>query len=80
MASVAAPAPPRRRGGRRIIVALLILVLIVVGVVVWLNVAAQAQVNASATLTVYQSAASISHNGTDFTTAATGTVIRSVTP
>jgi hypothetical protein len=76
MASVAAKTPPRRRGGRRIIVALLILVLIVAGVVVWLNIAAQAQVNASATLTVYQSAASVSHNGTDFTSALTGTVVQ----
>ena len=47
-----------------------------VGVVVWLNVAAQAQVNASATLTVYQPAASVSHNGTDFATATTGAVVR----
>jgi hypothetical protein len=77
MASVAARTPPRRRGGRRIIVALVILVLIVVGVVVWLNIAAQAQVNASATLTVYQPAASLSHNGADFATATTGTVVRS---
>ena len=75
MASVAARAP-RRRGGRRIIIALVVLVLIVVGVVVWLNVAAQAQVNASATLTVYQPAASVSHNGTDFATATTGAVVR----
>src|SRR5947207_13345452 len=75
MASVAAR-PPRRRGGRRIIVALLILVLIVVGIVIWLNVAAQAQVNASASLTVYQPAASVSHNGTDFASANTGSVIQ----
>src|SRR5437773_10105311 len=75
MASVAAT-PNRRRGGRRIVVALVILVLIVVGVVVWLNVAAQAQVNASATLTVYQPAASVSHNGTDFATARTGAVVQ----
>ena len=66
MASVAASKPSRRRGGRRIIVALVIVVLIVAGIVVWLNVAAQAQVNASGTLTVYQAAASVSHNGTDF--------------
>src|SRR2546421_12989333 len=76
MASVAASKPSRRRGGRRIIVALVILVLIVVGIVVWLNVAAQAQVNASGSLTVYQPAASVSHNGTDFVTATTGAVIQ----
>src|SRR5438874_4038535 len=75
MASVAARAP-RRRGGRRIIIALVVLVLIVVGVVVWLNVAAQAQVNASGTLTVYQPAASVSHNGTDFGSATTGSVVQ----
>src|SRR2546430_2168874 len=75
MASVAAT-PKRRRGGRRIIVALVILVLIVVGIVVWLNVAAQAQVNASGTLTVYQAAASVSHNGTDFASALTGSVVQ----
>src|SRR5256885_8965638 len=75
MASVAAQ-PRRRRGGRRIIVALVIVVLIVAGIVVWLNVAAQAQVNASGTLTVYQPAASVSHNGTDFASATTGSVVQ----
>src|SRR5438270_8649478 len=76
MATVAAKAPPRRRGGRRLLILFLILIVAVVGVVVWLNVAAQAQVNASATLTVYQPAASVSHNGTDFATATTGAVVQ----
>src|SRR2546430_17174123 len=76
MATVAAPTPPKRRGGRRLLIAFVILLLIVVGVVVWLNVAAAAQVNASATLTVYQPAASTSHNGTDFVAATTGAAIR----
>ena len=75
MATVAAPTPPKRRGGRRLLIAFVILLLIVVGVVVWLNVAAAAQVNASATLTVYQPAASTSHNGTDFVATTTGAVI-----
>src|SRR3989442_10097630 len=75
MASVAAT-PKRRRGGRRIVVALVVLVLIVVGIVVWLNVAAQAEVNASGTLTVYQAATSVSHNGTDFASALTGSVVQ----
>jgi len=75
MATVAAKAPPRRRGGRRLLILFLILVLAVVGVVVWLNVAASAQVNASATLTVYQPAASTSSNGSDFLTATTGAVV-----
>src|SRR5437660_3210814 len=75
MATVAARTPPKRRGGRRLLIVFVILLLIVVGVVVWLNVAAAAQVNASATLTVYQPAASTSHNGTDFVAATTGAVI-----
>src|SRR3989442_2907099 len=76
MATVAAKPAPRRRGGRRLLIVFVILVLVVVGVVVWLNVAASAQVNASATLTVYQPAASTSHNGTDFAAATTGAVIQ----
>jgi len=54
---------------------LLILVLIVGGVLVWLNRAASAQVNASATLTVYQPAASTSRNGADFADVSTGAVV-----
>lgn len=76
MGTVAAKAPPKRRGGRRILIVLAILILIIVGVVVWLNIAAQAAVNASATLTVYQPATSTSHNGTDFSPAASGAVIQ----
>src|SRR5438552_6503755 len=75
MATVAAKAPPRRRGGRRLLILFLILIVAVVGVVVWLNVAASAQVNASATLTVYQPAASTSSNGSDFLTATAGAVV-----
>src|SRR5438132_5486535 len=76
MATVAAKPAPRRRGGRRLLIVFVILVLVVVGVVVWLNMAASAQVNASATLTVFQPAASTSHNGTDFVAATTGAVVR----
>jgi len=54
---------------------LLILILIVGGVLVWLNRAASAQVNASATLTVYQPAASTSRNGADFADVSTGAVV-----
>src|SRR5256885_2299873 len=75
MATVAAKAPPRRRGGRRLLILFLILVVTVVGVVVWLNVAASAQVNASATLPVNKPAASTSSNGSDFLTATTGAVV-----
>ena len=76
MATVAAKTPPQRRGGRRLLIAFLILVLIVVGIVVWLNMAASAQVNATATLTVYQPSVATSHNGTDFLAAKTGAVIQ----
>ena len=75
MATVAAKPQPRRRGGRRLLIALGLLVVLIAAGVVWVNVAAQAQVSASAALTVYQPTASTSHNGTDFTTATTGTVI-----
>ena len=74
MATVAAK-PSKRRGGRRFLLLLLILVLIVGGVLVWLNRAASAQVNASATLTVYQPAASTSRNGADFADVSTGAVV-----
>ncbi len=73
--SVAAKTPPRRRGGRRILVVLAIVILLVGGALVWLNVAAQASVNASALLTVYQPAASVSHGSGAFNNANTGTVV-----
>jgi hypothetical protein len=75
MATVASKPAPRRRGGRRILIALALVIVLIVAGVVWLNIAAQAQVNASAALTVYQPAASTSHNGTDFASAPTGTVL-----
>lgn len=76
MATVAAKPQPRRRGGRRLLIALGILVVLIVAGVAWLNVAAQAEVSASAALTVYQPAASTSRNGTDFTPASTGTILQ----
>src|ERR1700674_4556184 len=76
MGTVAAKAPPQRRGGRPFLIVPAILILIIAGVVVWLNVAAQAAVNATATLTVYQPATSTSHNGTDYSPATTGAVIQ----
>jgi hypothetical protein len=54
MSAVAARTPPRRRGGRRILTVLLILVVLVGGGIFWLNRSAQASVNVSATLEVYQ--------------------------
>ena len=72
MRNVAAKAPLKRRGGgRRILIVLVVLILLIAGGVVFLNVAAQAAVNASATLTVYQPATSTSHNGTDYSPATT---------
>jgi hypothetical protein len=77
MATVAAkPAPKRRRAGRRTLIGLAILIVIIAAGVVYLNVAAQAQVNASGTLTVYQPTASTSRNGTDYSPANTGAVIQ----
>src|SRR5262249_47589432 len=52
------------------------LIVVIAGALVWLNVAAQAQVNAAAALTVYQPAASVSHKDADFAPATTGTVIQ----
>jgi hypothetical protein len=77
MATVAAkPAPKRRRAGRRTLTGLAILIVLIAAGVVYLNVAAQAQVNASGTLTVYQPTASTSRNGTDYSPANTGAVIQ----
>jgi hypothetical protein len=81
MASVAAPnskkaAPKPRHGGRRFLVVLALLVLVIVGVLVWLNVAAQAAVDASATLTVYQPNATVAHGSGAASAATTGAVVR----
>src|ERR1700682_5878956 len=72
MSAVAARTPPRRRGLRRLLVVLLILVVIVGGGIYWLNRSAQAAVNVSAALTVYQPTASIAAGGGAYTAAATG--------
>lgn len=79
MMTVAAPkAPPkRRRAGRRLLIVLGILVLLIAAGVVWLNVAAQAQVSAAGLLTVYQDTTSIAHNGTTaFSAAKTGALVQ----
>jgi len=72
MSAVAARTPPRRRGLRRLLVVLLILVVIVGGGIYWLNRSAQAAVNVSAALTVYQPTASVAAGGGAYTAAATG--------
>jgi hypothetical protein len=75
MASVAAKPAPKRRGGGRILIAIVVIVLLIAAGLVWLNIAAQAQINASAALTVYQSSTSVAHDGSDFTAAPTGTIL-----
>ncbi|MEO9048340.1 MAG: FecR family protein [Candidatus Dormiibacterota bacterium] len=75
MSVVAAQTPPRRQGGRRILIAVVILLLIVGGVIFWLTQAAQAAVNASATLTVYQAAASVARGGGSYAPASTGALV-----
>ena len=76
MRNVAAQSPPRRRGGRRVLIILVILVLIVGGGIFWINLQAQAAVNVSATLTVYQPAASVAHGTGDFASALTGAQVQ----
>ncbi|HKV89263.1 MAG TPA: FecR family protein [Candidatus Dormibacteraeota bacterium] len=76
MSAVARPLP-RRRGGRRILIVLVVLILIIAGVVVWLNVAAQAAINVSGTLTVYQPVASVKHGaGGTYSAATTGATVQ----
>jgi hypothetical protein len=76
MSAVAARTPPRRRGGRRILIGLLILVVIIGGGIFWLNRSAQASVNVSATLSVYQPATSVAHNGGAYASSANGAQVQ----
>jgi len=78
MATVAAPkAPPKRRlGGMRILVVLALVLILIVAGVIWLNVAAQAQVNVSGILTVYQPNVSTAHGGGPYTTATPHLVVQ----
>src|SRR5690242_2630830 len=75
MAAPAKPAPRPRRGGRRFLIVLGILVLVVAGAVVWLNVAAQAQIDASGSLTVYRPIASIAHGSAAAAAATSGATV-----
>ena len=68
-------AQPKRRGGYRLIIVLLVVLLLAGAAFFWLNSAAQAAVNAAATLTVYQPAVTVAHNGGPFSTAVTGAII-----
>ncbi len=77
MATVAArKAPKPRRGGRRFLIGLAVLILIIAGVLVWLNIAAQAAVDASGMLTVYQPNVTIAHGSGAAGAANTGAVVR----
>src|SRR6266851_6463678 len=72
MSAVAARTPPRRRGWRRLLVVLLILAVLVGGGIYWLNLSAQAAVNVSATLTVYQPTVSVATGGGTYAAALNG--------
>ena len=74
MSAVAARTPTRRRGGRRLLIVLVIILLIAGGAIFWLNSAAQASVNVTATLTVFQPKVTLNHSGTD-TSAITGAIV-----
>ena len=68
-------AAPKRRGGYRLIIGLMLILLLVGAGFFWLNSAAQAAVNAAATLTVFQPAVSVSHTGGAFANSPSGTVV-----
>jgi hypothetical protein len=77
MSAVAARTPARRRGGRRLLIVLVLLILIVGGGIFWLNSTAQAAVNVSATLAVYQPTASIARGSSGaFAAATSGTQVQ----
>ena len=76
MQVTAARTAPRRRGGYRLIIILLVVLLLAGAAFFWLNSAAQASINAAATLTVFQPNVSVSRGGGAFVTSATGTVVR----
>ncbi len=77
MSAVAARTPARRRGGRRLLIVLVVLILIVGGGIFWLNSTAQAEVNAPATLTVYQPTASLARGTSGaFAAATSGTQVQ----
>ena len=76
MSAVAARTPPRRRGWRRLLIVLLILAVLVGGGIYWLNRSAQAAVNVSATLTVYQPTVSVATGGGTYAAALTGAKVQ----
>jgi FecR-like protein len=72
----AARTAPRRRGGYRLIIILLVVLLLAGAGLFWLNSAAQASVNAAATLTVFQPTVQVARGGGAFLTSTTGTVVQ----
>lgn len=76
MSAVAARTPARGRGGRRLLIILVLVIALVGGGIFWLNISAQAAVNVSGTLTVYQPTASIGKNGGAFTSATSGAQVQ----
>ena len=76
MQGSAARTAPRRRGGYRIIIVLLVVLLLAGAGFFWLSSAAQASVNAAATLTVFQPTVQVARSGGAFLTSPTGTVVQ----
>src|SRR6476659_1824644 len=76
MSITSSKAAPRRRGGYRIIIILLVVLLLAGAAFFWLSSAAQASINAAATLTVFQPNVSVSRAGGAFATSPTGAVVR----
>src|ERR1700704_4537015 len=76
MPAVAARTSPRRRGGRRLLVALVVLIVIAGGGIFWLNRSAQAAVNVSASLTVYQPTAFVQRNAGAYASTLTGSQVQ----
>jgi hypothetical protein len=76
MSAVAARTPARGRGGRRLLIILVVVIALIGGGVFWLNTSAQAAVNVSGTLTVYQPTASIARSAGAFATATTGAQVQ----
>ena len=77
MSVVAARQQPRRRSGRRLLIILLAVVVVVSGALFWLNQVAQAAIDASAVLTVYEPVTQIQPAGAaTFSNADTGALVR----
>jgi hypothetical protein len=76
VAAAVAPVKKRRRGGLRLLIALAVVILIVVGLLVYLNLAAQAATNVGATLTVFVPTTSIARGGGSYAPATSGTVVQ----